>query len=112
VFCVVSSIDPSSVTEQDGFTRFTAVGEDGIGITVGEEGLILKWGAKLFSLDYVGKLMALTTQTDALGYRLQYGSAFANQCHSTVKKYPQKPDIFQMRPNKTKKPRRLLGFIA
>lgn len=84
-FHVVSSIDYSSVTEEDGFTRFTAVGEDGmtirfegIGVSVEEDGLVLEPGAKLFSLDYVGKLMEFSTEAEELGYGIDFGFAFAN----------------------------------
>lgn len=50
-FEVVSAIDPASVTEADGYTRFTAVGTNGttihfqgIGVTVEEGSIVMVHG--------------------------------------------------------------------
>ena len=84
-FQVISSIDPASVTEQDGIVHFTAVRDDGmtlrfegIGITVEEDAIVFEPGAKLFSLDYVGKVMEIIPSCEEKGCMIDFGFSYAN----------------------------------
>lgn len=88
---VISATDMSSVTEENGITTFTAIDEDGrsirfqgVGIAISEEGLTLRPGAKLFSLDYIGGIKRICVGEEYSGegstpeYLVDFGFAAAD----------------------------------
>ncbi len=84
-FEVVSAIDLASVTEEDGFVRFTAVGADGItirfqgvGIEVTEDAIVMNRGARLFSLDYMGQLTGFSLKSSSEDCWISFGFAFSS----------------------------------
>lgn len=89
-FEIISAIDMNSVTETEYGTMFTAVDEEGksirfegIGIEVTDAGLVMKAGAMLVSLDYIGQIKSITPEAEgiergAAEYGMQYGFAFAD----------------------------------
>lgn len=88
-FEVISSIDGSSVTEEDGITTFTATDKNGRsirfqgrGVFVTDDGLVMEQGATLLSLDYIGQIYDMTIEADledAKDYMFEYGIGYADE---------------------------------
>lgn len=87
-FEVVSAIDRSSVTEENGITTFTATDKkgrsirlQGRGVSVTDDGLVMQQGATLYSLDYIGQIYDITIEADlkdAVNYEVYFGIGYAD----------------------------------
>lgn len=85
VFDLLAGIDENSVVFDETFTYFNAIGPEGesirfqgIGVTVEKNKLQMQPGAKLFALDYFGRISQIKITSKREGDEVFFGIAYSN----------------------------------